>query len=63
MLVSQDANVHLVIPAKAGIHGRWKRSWIPAFAGMTMVVLLTEQTAMERAPALPLKPRAAAGGD
>jgi hypothetical protein len=26
---------HLVIPAKAGIHGRWKGSWIPAFAGMT----------------------------
>jgi hypothetical protein len=25
---------HLVIPAKAGIHGRPKK-WIPAFAGMT----------------------------
>jgi hypothetical protein len=40
---SQDVNVHFVIPAKAGIHQRFQRPWIPAFAGMTTVALLTEQ--------------------
>jgi hypothetical protein len=43
MLFSQDADVYFVIPAKAGIHERFRRPWIPAFAGMTMVALVTEQ--------------------
>jgi hypothetical protein len=30
-------DVYSVIPAKAGIHERWKCPWIPAFAGMTMI--------------------------
>jgi hypothetical protein len=30
------SDVYFVIPAKAGIHVRLQRSWIPAFAGMTI---------------------------
>jgi hypothetical protein len=26
---------YFVIPAKAGIHERFQRPWIPAFAGLT----------------------------
>ncbi len=36
--------VDAVIPAKAGIQGLLiKRHWIPAFAGMTVLMLVVEQ--------------------
>jgi SH3-like domain-containing protein len=39
-----------VIPAKAGIPLRKNKTWIPAFAGMTMVVLASAAQAQEKQP-------------
>ena len=42
MIVSSGV-IHLVIPAKAGIHGSDVRlPWIPAFAGMTNEMFQSE---------------------
>src|SRR6185503_2475129 len=39
-----------VTPAKAGVHTPKMRSWIPAFAGMTMMVFATAAAAQEKQP-------------
>jgi len=39
-----------VTPAKAGVHTPKMRSWIPAFAGMTMMVFSTAAAAQEKQP-------------
>ena len=40
----------LVIPAKAGTQRKTKKNWVPAFAGMTILVLGTPALAQEKQP-------------
>ena len=39
-----------VTPAKAGVQGAMKKSWIPAFAGMTMMLVTPPAAAQDRQP-------------
>jgi SH3-like domain-containing protein len=39
-----------VIPAKAGIQPKKKKSWVPAFAGMTMMVCAIPASAQDKTP-------------
>ena len=39
-----------IIPAKAGVQATQKKSWIPAFAGMTMVMLSVPAFAQDKQP-------------
>ena len=35
-LHGNDGSTHIVIPAKAGIHGVWSLRWVPVYTGTTV---------------------------